>query len=79
MEVRVDGANSKAKSAITGFLNFALQYPDLSRLPFMIESSTLDTIEAGLKCLPGKSLVSYTGSKECDAEFLHAAYGAEVL
>ena len=79
MEVRIDGANPKAKSAITGFLNFALQYPDLSRLPFMIESSSLEIIEAGLKCLPGKSLVNYTGSKECDAEFLRASYGAEVL
>jgi 5-methyltetrahydrofolate--homocysteine methyltransferase len=78
VDVCVDSVPSDAKAAMTCFLNFALQYPDLARLPFMISSSRWDVIEAGLKCLQGKGLASL---KEGETEYsrqekLIRAYGA---
>jgi len=69
---------------VTGFLNTALFYPDIARLPMMIESSRWDLIEAGLKCLPGKSLVNYIGIEGGEAEILRRSrlahnYGAALV
>jgi len=69
---------------MTGFLNTALMFPDIARLPIMLSSSRWDLIEAGLKCLPGKSLVNLIGFEQDGAEFqrvalLAQAYGAAVL
>jgi 5-methyltetrahydrofolate--homocysteine methyltransferase len=69
---------------MTSFLNSALIFPDITRRPIMIRSSRWDLIEAGLKCLPGKGLVSFINFKPGDAEFkrlaqLANAYGASVL
>ena len=68
---------------MTCFLNSALIYPDIARLPVMISSSRWDLIEAGLKCLPGKGIANFIGLKEDDTEFLRMsnlahAYGAAV-
>ena len=68
---------------MTNFLNSALMYPDIARLPVMIKSSRWDLIEAGLKCLPGKGLANFIRLNEKDAEFLRLvhlvhAYGAAV-
>ena len=78
VDVRPDGIE---KAAMTGFLNTALIYPDIARLPVMISSSDWALIEAGLKCLPGKGLVNFTGPKNSNAEYLRLAnlshdYGA---
>ena len=59
---------SVKETDITGFINFALQYPDVARRPMMLESSSWAFIEAGLKCLQGRSLVNYTGPKGEDAD-----------
>ena len=69
---------------MTSLLNYVLIFPDIARLPIMISSSRWDLIEAGLKCLPGKSLVNLTGFEYGGAEFLRLAhltqaYGAVVL
>jgi 5-methyltetrahydrofolate--homocysteine methyltransferase len=69
---------------ITGFLNNALIFPDITRLPMLISSSRWDLIEAALKCLSGKSLVNFAGLENGEAEFqrlahLTQAYGAAVL
>ena len=68
---------------VTCLINSMLMYPDVSRLPVMISSARWDLIEAGLKCLPGKGLVNFTGFNGSDAEFLRLAhlahaYGAAV-
>jgi len=81
VEVLIDDVE---KSALTGFLNTALFYPDIARFPVMIRSSNCDLIEAGLKCLPGKGFVNYTGRENGEAEFLRIshlarAYGAAVV
>ena len=81
VEVRIDDVE---KAAMVCFLNTALFYPDIARLPIMIESSRWDLVEAGLKCLPGKGLVYSISLKDGEAEFLRRshlarAYGAAVV
>jgi 5-methyltetrahydrofolate--homocysteine methyltransferase len=83
IDVRMDDPLIDAKAAMTEFLNFALQYPDLARHPFMIGGSDWEAIEAGLKCLQGKGLVNSISLKDGEAEFLRKArlarrYGAAV-
>jgi len=84
LDVCMDSAQLDAKSSMTAFLNFALQYPDIASLPLVIDSSGWNVIEAGLKCLQGKSLVNSINLKDGDAEFLRRAllardYGAAVV
>jgi cobalamin-dependent methionine synthase I len=66
------------------FLYFALQYPDFARLPVMLSGSRRAPVEAGLKCLQGKSLVKLTGLKKDEGEFLRLeklvrSYGAVIF
>ena len=84
IDVCMDHASLDSKAAMTGFLNLALQYPDIAGLPMMIDSASWDVIEAGLKCLQGKGLANSLSLKNGDAEFLRLArlardYGAAIV
>jgi 5-methyltetrahydrofolate--homocysteine methyltransferase len=57
---------------------------DVSRVPIMIDSSKWSVIEAGLKCVQGKSVVNSISLKEGEGPFLDHArkvrrYGAAVV
>jgi 5-methyltetrahydrofolate--homocysteine methyltransferase len=61
-----------------------LLHDDNIRTPIMIDSSDWNILEAGLKCVHGKSIVNSISLKEGEAEFLHRAklvrrYGAAVI
>ena len=84
INVRVDDTVPDAAEAVSRFLNIALQYRDIARLPVMLDSSRWEVIEAGLKCLQGKGLVnaaSLSGNKtELSRRLdLVQAYGAAVV
>ena len=81
IDVSTDDALPDAKTAISEFLNYALLFSDIARLPVIISSSRRDVIEAGLKCIQGKALVNSINLKEGEAEFvrlsgLARSYGA---
>jgi 5-methyltetrahydrofolate--homocysteine methyltransferase len=66
------------------FLNLLAAEPDISRVPIMIDSSKWSVIEAGLKCVQGKSVVNSISLKEGEGPFLEHAkkvrrYGAAVV
>ena len=67
---------------MTRFLNLIAAEPDVARVPVMIDSSNWAVIEAGLKCVQGKSIVNSISFKEGEeAKFLDQArlvraYGA---
>ena len=72
------------KAAVSCFLNLALQYPDIARLPVLLDSDRWEVIEAALKCLQGKGVVNSAGFKGEEAELQHRlalvkAYGALVV
>src|SRR3546814_17649648 len=73
-----------AEYAMTTFLKLIAAEPDIARVPVMIDSSKWSVIEAGLKCVPGKPIVTSISMKEGEEPFLdHArkcmAYGAAVV
>jgi 5-methyltetrahydrofolate--homocysteine methyltransferase len=84
IDICMDDAMIEAKSAMTAFLNYIASEPEISKVPIMIDSSKWEVIEAGLKCVQGKSIVNSISLKEGEATFLHQArlvrrYGAAVV
>src|SRR6202030_2950084 len=66
------------------FLQLLGSEPEVAKVPFMVDSSKWEVIEAGLKCLQGKGIVNSISLKEGEEKFRkHAAtilkYGAAVV
>ncbi|MEL0185660.1 MAG: dihydropteroate synthase, partial [Hyphomicrobiales bacterium] len=66
------------------FLNLLASEPDVAKVPIVIDSSKWSVIEAGLKCIQGKSIVNSISLKEGQDEFIDIAtkiklYGAAVV
>ena len=66
------------------FLNMIAAEPDIAKVPVMIDSSDWGVIQAGLKCVQGKSIVNSISLKEGEAKFIEHAhdvmrYGAAVV
>ena len=64
---------------MTTFLNLIAAEPDIARVPVMIDCSKWNVIEAGLKCVQGKSIVNSICLKEGEAEFLRQARAGAAL
>ncbi len=84
IDINMDEGMLDAVKAMTHFLNLIASEPDIARVPIMIDSSKWNVIEAGLKCVQGKSIVNSISMKEGEAEFLRQAklcrrYGAAVI
>jgi len=70
--------------AMTRFLQLLASEPEVAKVPFMVDSSKWEVIEAGLKCLQGKGIVNSISLKEGEEKFRRNAatvlkYGAAVV
>jgi 5-methyltetrahydrofolate--homocysteine methyltransferase len=70
--------------AMTRFLQLLGSEPEVAKVPFMVDSSKWEVIEAGLKCLQGKGIVNSISLKEGEDKFRQNAakvlkYGAAVV
>lgn len=84
IDINMDEAMLDSEQAMTRFLNLVAAEPDISRVPIMIDSSKWTVIEAGLKCVQGKSIVNSISMKEGEAAFKEQAvkvrrYGAAAV
>ncbi len=84
IDINMDEGLLDAVHAMTTFLKLIAAEPDIARVPFMIDSSKWEVIEAGLKCVSGKPIVNSISLKEGEAQFLEQAgkcrdYGASVV
>ena len=84
IDINMDDALLDGEAAMTRFLNLIAAEPDIARVPVMIDSSKWSVIEAGLKCVQGKSIVNSISLKDGEEEFLRRArlvrqYGAAVV
>lgn len=84
LDVNMDEGLIDSEAAMTRFLNLIMSEPDIARIPVMVDSSKWSVIEAGLKCLQGKSVVNSISLKEGDAAFREQArkvlrYGAAAV
>lgn len=84
IDVCMDDGLIDGPAAMRTFLNMAAGEVDIARVPFMIDSSSLDTIVAGLECCQGKAIVNSISLKDGPEEFLRRAalirsYGAAAV
>nr|WP_321456312.1 methionine synthase [uncultured Cohaesibacter sp.] len=84
IDVNMDEGLLDSEEAMQTFLHLIVSEPDISRVPVMVDSSKWSVIEAGLKCLQGKSVVNSISMKEGKEAFVaHAEtilrYGAAVV
>ncbi len=84
LDVNMDEGLIDSEKAMTRFLNLIMSEPDIARIPVMVDSSKWSVIEAGLKCLQGKSVVNSISLKEGEEAFIDHArkvlrYGAAAV
>lgn len=84
IDINMDEAMLDSEAAMVRFLNLIASEPDISRVPIMIDSSKWSVIEAGLKCVQGKSVVNSISLKEGKEPFIAQAklikrYGAATV
>lgn len=73
IDVNMDDGLLDAREEMVTFLNLVMSEPDIACVPIMIDSSKWEVIEAGLKCLQGKSIVNSISLKEGEEKFIARA------
>ncbi len=84
IDLNFDEALLDGEASMTRFLNLIGSEPEISRVPFIIDSSKWSVLEAGLQCVQGKVVVNSISLKEGERVFLEQAkkvrrYGAAVI
>ncbi len=84
IDICMDEGMIDGVSAMTRFLLLLASEPEVAKVPFMVDSSKWEVIEAGLKCLQGKGIVNSISLKEGEEKFLEHArkireYGAAAV
>ena len=84
IDICMDEGMIDGVAAMTRYLQLLGSEPEVAKVPFMIDSSKWEVIEAGLKCLQGKGIVNSISLKEGEEVFRQRArhirtYGAAVV
>ncbi len=84
LDICMDEGMIDGVAAMTRFLQLLASEPEVAKVPFMVDSSKWEVIEAGLKCLQGKGIVNSISLKEGEEKFRRNAaavhkYGAAVV
>ena len=73
LDINMDDAMLDTAKEMCHFLNLMASDPDVARIPWMIDSSRFEVIEAALKCIQGKAIVNSLSLKEGEELFLERA------
>ncbi|GAB4815077.1 hypothetical protein N2152v2_002123 [Parachlorella kessleri] len=73
LDINMDDGLIEGVGAMTRFVNLLVSDPEISKVPFMIDSSKFHIIEAGLKCCQGKCIVNSISLKEGEEKFKQQA------
>ena len=84
IDICMDEGMIDGVAAMTRYLQLLGSEPEVAKVPFMVDSSKWEVIEAGLKCLQGKGIVNSISLKEGEDKFRANArtvlkYGAAVV
>jgi len=84
LDICMDEGMIDGVTAMTRYLQLLASEPEVAKVPFMVDSSKWEVIEAGLKCLQGKGIVNSISLKEGEEKFRKNAaavlkYGAAVV
>ncbi|MBQ7568173.1 methionine synthase [bacterium] len=73
IDINLDDALMDNVANMTKFLRLLASEPEIAKVPVVLDSSHWDVIEAGLKNVPGRSLVNSISLKEGPEEFKRRA------
>ena len=73
LDVNMDDAMIDAQQRMVHFLNLMASDPEVARLPWMVDSSRFEVIEAALKTSQGKAIVNSLSLKEGEQRFIERA------
>jgi 5-methyltetrahydrofolate--homocysteine methyltransferase len=84
LDINLDEGLLDSVAAMNRFMNLLSSEPDVSRIPFVLDSSRWDVLEEGLKCVQGKSIVNSISLKDGEDSFIEKVglarrYGAAVI
>jgi 5-methyltetrahydrofolate--homocysteine methyltransferase len=84
IDICMDEGMIDGVAAMSRYLQLLGSEPEVAKVPFMVDSSKWEVIEAGLKCLQGKGIVNSISLKEGEEKFRQNAakvlkYGAAVV
>ena len=84
IDICMDEGMIDGVAAMTRYLQLLASEPEVAKVPFMVDSSKWEVIEAGLKCLQGKGIVNSISLNEGEEKFRANAakvlkYGAAVV
>ncbi len=84
LDICMDEGMIDGVAAMSRFLQLLGSEPEVAKVPFMVDSSKWEVIEAGLKCLQGKGIVNSISLKEGEEKFRKNAatvlkYGAAAV
>jgi 5-methyltetrahydrofolate--homocysteine methyltransferase len=84
LDICMDEGMIDGVAAMSRYLQLLASEPEVAKLPFMVDSSKWEVIEAGLKCLQGKGIVNSISLKEGEEKFRQNAatvlkYGAAAV
>ena len=73
IDINMDDGLLDAVEEMKTFLNLIASEPEIARVPVMIDSSKWETIEQGLMCVQGRSIVNSISLKEGEEAFVERA------
>jgi len=84
LDICMDEGMIDGVAAMSRYLQLLASEPEVAKVPFMVDSSKWEVIQAGLKCLQGKGIVNSISLKEGEEKFRQQArtilkYGAAVV
>jgi 5-methyltetrahydrofolate--homocysteine methyltransferase len=84
LDICMDEGMIDGVAAMSRFLLLLASEPEVAKVPFMVDSSKWEVIEAGLKCMQGKGIVNSISLKEGEEKFREHArtvlrYGAAAV
>ena len=84
IDINMDDGLIDGVTAMTKFLRLLVTEPEISKVPFMIDSSKFHILEAGVQVVQGKCIVNSLSLKGGETEFLRQAnimkgYGAAIV
>ncbi len=73
LDVNMDEGLLDSVAAMRRFLNLMAAEPHIARIPVMVDSSRWEVLEAGLRCLQGRSVVNSLSLKDGEEAFRRQA------
>lgn len=73
LDINMDDGLLDTKSEMVHFLRLLSSEPDIAAVPFMVDSSKWEVLEAGIKSIQGKSIVNSISLKNGEEEFIKQA------